>query len=44
MNLVVLPLSQVAPSPITPLAAIHGIIGHGLFVGLAAVFVAKRVL
>jgi len=44
MNLLVLPLSRVPPSPITALAAIHGVVGHALFVGLAAAIVARRVL
>ena len=44
MNLVVLPLSRVPASPITPLTAIHGLIGHALFVGLAAAYVARRVI
>jgi hypothetical protein len=44
MNLLVLPSSNVAPSPITALSAAHGIVGHSLFVGLAAAVVAKRVL
>ena len=44
MNLVVLPMSNVPPSPITALSAIHGVLGHALFVGLAAAVVARRVL
>lgn len=44
MNLLVLPLTRVPPSPITTVAAIHGIVGHALFVGLAAAIVARRVL
>ncbi len=44
MNLIVLPQSNVAASPITAIDAIHGIISHGLFVGLPAAFIAKRVL
>jgi hypothetical protein len=44
MNLLVLPLSRVSSSPITALAAIHGVVGHALFVGLAAAIVARRVL
>lgn len=43
MNLLVLPLSRVPPSPITLISAIHGIVGHALFVGLAAAVVAERV-
>jgi hypothetical protein len=44
MNLLVLPLSRLAPAPITLLGAIHGIVGHALFVGLAAAIVARRVI
>ena len=44
MNLLVLPLTRVRLSPITAGAAIHGIVGHALFVGLAAAIVARRVL
>ena len=37
MNLVVLPNSAVSPAvDLTPLAVIHGLIGHALFVGLPA--------
>ncbi len=36
MNLVVLPLSAVAPAALSSLAVVHGIIGHALFVGLPA--------
>jgi hypothetical protein len=42
MNLLVLPLTRVQHSPITLGAAIHGIVGHALFVGLAAAIVARR--
>ncbi len=44
MNLLVLPLSRVPPSPITPLSAIHGVVGHALFVGLSVAIVARRIL
>lgn len=44
MNLLVLPLSHVPPSPFTVLSVVHGIIGHAFFVGLAAAVVAGRVL
>ncbi len=44
MNFLVLPLTRVQHSPITPGAAIHGVVGHALFVGLAAAIVARRVL
>lgn len=44
MNLLVLPLTRVAHSPITVGAAIHGVAGHALFVGLTAAIVARRVL
>ena len=43
MNLVVLPLTAVAPNPITTAALINGIIGHALFVGLPSAFFAKNV-
>jgi hypothetical protein len=36
MNLVVLPLSAVAPAALSALTVIHGVIGHALFVGLPA--------
>jgi hypothetical protein len=42
MNLVVLPLSAVAPATLTPLAVVHGLIGHALFVGLAAALSLRR--
>jgi hypothetical protein len=44
MNLVVLPVSLVAPSTLTPLAVIHGLIGHALFVGLPAALAMRRYL
>ena len=43
MNLVVLPLTPVAPSPITTAALMNGVIGHALFVGLPSAFFAKKV-
>ena len=43
MNLVVLPLTAVAPGPIPTAALINGIIGHALFVGLPSSFFAKNV-
>ncbi len=42
MSLLVLPHSHVALAPLTTLAIVHGIAGHGLFVGLAAAVVARR--
>ena len=42
MNLLVLPLTAVAPNPITTAALINGVIGHALFVGLPSAFFAKR--
>ncbi len=42
MNLFVLPLSAVAPAALTPLAVIHGLIGHALFVGLPAALSIRR--
>ena len=41
MNLVVLRLTAVAPSPITTAALVNGVIGHALFVGLPSAFFAK---
>jgi len=43
MNLVVLPLTAVAPGPITTAALANGFIGHALFVGLPSAFFAKKV-
>ncbi|HTZ84592.1 MAG TPA: DUF1440 domain-containing protein [Candidatus Acidoferrales bacterium] len=43
MNLVVLPLTAVAPSPITTAAWVSGVMGHALFVGLPSAFFAKKV-
>ena len=42
MNLMVLPLTAVAPNPITTAALINGVIGHALFVGLPSAFFAKQ--
>jgi len=42
MNLVVLPFTAVLHGPITAAAAVNGVIGHALFVGLpSALFAAK---
>ncbi len=43
MNLLMLPLTAVAPSPITTAALINGVVGHALFVGLPSAFFAKNV-
>jgi hypothetical protein len=43
MNLVMLPLTAVAPSPITTAALVNGVIGHALFVGLPSALFAKKV-
>ena len=43
MNLVVLPLTAVAPSPITTAALVNGVMSHALFVGLPSAFFAKKV-
>ncbi len=43
MNLVVLPLTAVAPSHITTAALLNGVIGHALFVGLPIAFFANKV-
>ena len=42
MNLIVLPLSAVAPAALGPLAVIHGLIGHAIFVGLPAALSLRR--
>jgi hypothetical protein len=44
MNLLVLPLSAVTPTPIGLLTVVHGLIGHALFVGLPAALSARRYL
>ncbi len=43
MNLLVLPLTAVAPGTITTAALANGVIGHALFVGLPSAFFAKKV-
>ena len=43
MNLVLLPLTAVAHSPITTAALVNGVISHALFVGLPSAFFAKKV-
>ena len=43
MNLLVLPLTAVAPGPIMTAALVNGVIGHALFVGLPSAFFAKKV-
>jgi len=43
MNLLVLPLTAVAPGPIMTTALLNGVIGHALFVGLPSAFFAKKV-
>jgi hypothetical protein len=43
MNLVVLPLTAVAHSPITTAALVNGVMSHALFVGLPSAFFAKKV-
>jgi hypothetical protein len=43
MNLVILPHSAVAPSPISKAALLNGVIGHALFVGLPIAFFANKV-
>jgi hypothetical protein len=43
MNLIVLPHTAVAPRSITTAAALNGIIGHAMFVGLPSAFFASRV-
>jgi len=42
MNLVVLPHSAVTPTVLSPLAVIHGLVGHALFVGLPAALAMRR--
>jgi hypothetical protein len=43
MNLVILPLTAVAPSHITTAALLNGVIGHALFVGVPIAFFAGKV-
>ncbi len=43
MNLVILPHSAVAPSPIGMAALLNGVLGHALFVGLPIGFFADKV-
>lgn len=43
MNLIVLPMSAVAHTPITIAALLNGLIGHALFVGLPIAFFARKV-
>ena len=43
MNLVFLPLTAVAPGPITTAALVNGVVSHALFVGLPSAFFAKKV-
>jgi uncharacterized membrane protein YagU involved in acid resistance len=43
MNLVVLPLTAVAHSPIRTAALVNGVMSHALFVGLPSAFFAKKV-
>jgi hypothetical protein len=43
MNLVVLPLTAVAPSSIETAALVNGVMSHALFVGLPSAFFAKKV-
>lgn len=42
MNLVVLPVTAVAESPISTAAWVNGVVGHALFVGLPSAFFARR--
>lgn len=42
MNLLVLPASAVAPSPLTVTTVVHGLVGHALFVGLTATLILRR--
>lgn len=44
MNMLVLPLSQVPQASLTLPAVINGIVGHALTVGVAAAYVARRVI
>jgi hypothetical protein len=43
MNLVILPLTAVAPSHVSTAALLNGVIGHALFVGLPIAFFANKV-
>ena len=42
MNLVVLPLTAVAATPMTTPALVNGVFGHALFVGLPSAFFASK--
>jgi hypothetical protein len=42
MNLMVLPLTAVAPSPITTSALLNGLLGHALFLGLPIALFARK--
>ena len=42
MNLMLLPLTAVAPGPITTAALANGIVSHALFVGLPSALFAKK--
>jgi hypothetical protein len=42
MNLIVLPISAVAHTPITTAALLNGLIGHALFVGLPIALFARK--
>jgi hypothetical protein len=42
MNMVILPLTAVAPSHITTAALLNGVIGHALFVGMPIAFFAGK--
>lgn len=43
MNLMVLPVTAVVHGPITTAAAVNGLVGHALFVGLPGAFFATKV-
>ena len=44
MNLIVLPMSAVAHTPITTAALLNGLIGHALLVGLPIAWFARKVV
>jgi uncharacterized membrane protein YagU involved in acid resistance len=43
MNYIVLPVSNVAPSPFSLALFLNGVIGHALFVGLPIALYSRRV-
>jgi hypothetical protein len=44
MNLVVIPLSRIAPSPFSFSLFVNGVVGHAIFVGIPIAYAARRYL